>query len=584
MARLFSLLLFAVFAAALRDLNTLEAAGLLLAVAISLAFPRLAVRPFKRVETAARWLARRPTLAMIGVGAAVIIVRLMLLPWFAVPFPIITDEYSHLLLADTLAHGRLTNPPHPMWQHFETMHVIFQPTYNSMYLPGQALFLAAGKLIVGSAWAGVLLSTGLMTSAIFWMLCAWFPNRWALLGAVLAGLRWGIHSYWVNSYWGGAMPAFAGALAMGASMRLYKQPRARHALVLGLGCFLLAISRPFEGFVVILPCSVLLLAGFIRSPSAVRSLILRRTMLPVATVGLLSCSWIAYYCWRVTGGPFRLPYQINQEMYGWPMTLPFFQSMPVSHRHAAMADYYRWESEEHQKLADPLKHADRNLLDIVTLWSFYAGPILSVFLLFAIRGGACRRVGLLFCVFLLALGVARIEQSRYPHYIAPAAAAAVGLTVYGIRVFIARNSRSRAWRVAMVRWSLVWLGVVVLARSSVLADLAARSGRSGYISWCCSREGNKLRTEAAEELSKIPGKHLVIVRYGPTHHWMNEWVHNDADIDASKIVWARDLGAAGNLELIRYFHDRTVWLATPEEAPVLRSYFERPPQAVAAER
>jgi len=32
-------------------------------------------------------------------------------------------------------------------------------------------------------------------------------------------------------------------------------------------------------------------------------------------------------------------------------------------------------------------------------------------------------------------------------------------------------------------------------------------------------------------------------------------------------VWARDMGEAGNAELIRYFPQRHVWLAEPDLAP-----------------
>jgi hypothetical protein len=46
-----------------------------------------------------------------------------------------------------------------------------------------------------------------------------------------------------------------------------------------------------------------------------------------------------------------------------------------------------------------------------------------------------------------------------------------------------------------------------------------------------------------------------------------ELVYNDADIDAARIVWARDMGPQ-NLELIQYFHDRKVWLVNGSQSPL----------------
>lgn len=71
-----------------------------------------------------------------------------------------------------------------------------------------------------------------------------------------------------------------------------------------------------------------------------------------------------------------------------------------------------------------------------------------------------------------------------------------------------------------------------------------------------------------DSLEQKPGGQLAIVRYSPDHQPLDEWVYNDADIDRSKVIWARDMGAAENEELIRYYKDRTVWLVQPDTNPV----------------
>jgi hypothetical protein len=174
-------------------------------------------------------LARHKTLSLVAVGALVLILRAALLPIWPVSKPTIYDEFSYLLQADTLANGRLTNPAHPLWQFFESIYILQQPSYASRFPPAQGLAMAVGQLLFGHPWFGVWLTAGLLAAALCWALQGWLPPGWALLGEFI-GLDLCVFSYWMNSYWGGAVAAIGGALIIGAWVRI--SPRKAVALCL----------------------------------------------------------------------------------------------------------------------------------------------------------------------------------------------------------------------------------------------------------------------------------------------------------------------------------------------------------------
>ena len=81
------------------------------------------------------------------------------------------------------------------------------------------------------------------------------------------------------------------------------------------------------------------------------------------------------------------------------------------------------------------------------------------------------------------------------------------------------------------------------------------------------------RAGVVRQLQEIPGEHLVIVRYSPDHDPQEEWVHNTADIDHSKIVWAREIPGLPLDPLLNYFRGRQIWLLEPDnEVPTVSPY------------
>ncbi len=516
--------------------------------------------PFARLFRAYRQLAHRRTLACAVVFLFTIGLRCTLLPWMAPPNPTIHDEFSYLLAADTYAHGRLANAAPRYWEHFETFQELLQPVYASKYPVLQGVALALGQKVFASPWTGVVLTCALMGAALCWMLQGWISAEWALAGALCFAFRTGVLSYWMNSFEGGAIAAMGGALALGAVARVGMSAEYRHAATWALGLSILMHSRPYDAAALGV-CTAIVLAWLMLKKQSTWRSALTHAAIPTAAVFVIALAAMAWIDLRVTGNALTLPYLAHDREYVAASPFLFVELPPQpAYRHPVMRDFYTgaaldiWKESRAQPVVQLLGR-----MYIVINFLFGAWPIAVIALLwpFALKTTE-QRAGAIFA----AAGFASLIPlvGVYPHYAAAFAPA------FLLRFFqgIAQLGSWRGW------WGRAAAGAVIV--------MFLFSGRDGFSAILAQRSAGFGAARAAmnTRLTAMPGKQLVLVRYAPGHNTQNEWVFNAADIDASKVVWAREMGPDKDRPFVDYYHDREAWLLEADQTPPKLTLYSRP--------
>lgn len=524
-------------------------------------FAPLSLEPiFRRVERTIAAFAARRMFCCLGLGLLVLLGRLAMLPLREIPKPYVPDEFCYLLQADTFSSLRLTNAPHPMGDFFENPFLLQRPTYNAKFPPGQGMMLAAGQLLTGNPWFGVWLSCGLLAATLCWALHGWFQPSWALFGSALT-LPLCLTSYWMDSYWGGAVAAIGGSLVVGAVPRILGrnglEHRHRASAILAFGAVLIACTRPFEGLLVLLPLFIYLL---LRRPPL-------RVWIPAAAVFAIGMGWLGYYNYRVTGNPARLPYLEYDSQY--PSTSHFNilpLPPPVKFRTENLTWNDAWERRNWALARGPQWVAFRSNRWMGILNSFFGSAVLVFpLLLFWRQLIPNRRLRPLWWALLLSFAGSWVEVIYIEHYAAPLLAVLLILVVHSFRHLRRWKFQGHPTGLALTRTLLAAMMLLWLGREGLHLVRRQPVGET---------PDNSHKSEIEAALEEKGPAHVVLVRYNyralQTEKPMDihsDWSYNRADIDSAPVIWAHDLGPEENRRLLQYFKGRAFWLFRPDDLP-----------------
>jgi hypothetical protein len=518
------------------------------------------------VEPAAQRLARRPVWCMLFLFALVILLRLALLPMHPVPTPYGADDFSYILLGDTLSHFRLANPTHPMFRFFETTFVLHQPAYSSIYAIGQGAVLAFGQLLFGVPWVGVLVSMAAISALCYWMLRGWTSPGWALVGGLLAVCQFGPLNIWMNSYWGGAVTVIAGCLVYGALGRLRERVAARDAVLLGAGLGLQMLCRPYESVFLAGSIALFFLPYVWRQERRPR---IAKIAVPALAALLPAAVLVAVQNKVVTGTWTTLPYALSQSQYGVPQTLTFQPiAVPTVKLTPAQQLYFEGQAAVH----GPTDTIGRYLQRLGSRAGFYRfflpAPLFLALPFFVPLLRQYRYVWLALSCLLFAFGTT-FYAYFFPQYVGALASVFILISILSLQRLAEVKVRDWPGGETAARWLLILSGAQFLFWYGIQTQPDERILRAmvPYESADAVNFGDPDgRIAINRRLAAEPGGQLVFVRYFSSHGY-KEWIHNAANIDKANVVWALDLGRTENDKLKSYFPDRKVWLMEPDAMP-----------------
>lgn len=351
----------------------------LLSVVVALSFSRIGFANNSRLVVWTHKLSSKRTLPLALIGSCTLLGCVAVAASIHWPVPRIHDEFSYLLMSETLADGHVANPSPPLSEFFDTFHVLVHPVYASKYFPAQGLFLALGEKLTGQPAVGIWLGSALACAVTCWMLQIWVGPVLGLLGGLLMVIQIGVYSYWSQTYWGGMVAALGGALFFGAIHRLWAKLSWPNAILMAIGLVILANSRPFEGFLAALPASFFFLRRIWAERLWKQRTLWRNFAIPAGAVLLFGAVLTGAYNKAITGSALKPPYLLHEQQYQESPQFIFLPLRPKITYSSPWVQYYYEISEmrlylSQQTVKNVMITAARKLM---TWWAFYCGILLS---------------------------------------------------------------------------------------------------------------------------------------------------------------------------------------------------------------
>jgi hypothetical protein len=253
-----------------------------------------------------------------------------------------------------------------------------------------------------------------------------------------------------------------------------------------------------------------------------------------------------------------LPYVAVHKAYSVVPLFLWQTSTPRPHYHHAVMQRFYTQWETHYQSVDKLHtwggwgKVEKTRLRMTKNVLFSNGSLIlcALFWGFLLRRPGARFLAIALGIFLIGLAV---EGWAQIHYFGPVIGAAAALKMLSLRRLSAIRFGGRRLGLALASALLLCGGI------DLLRHLDFKSAQDAF-------PGERAGIERALEAQ--PGSHVVLVRYAEDHNPVEEWVYNKADMDGSKVIWARDMSPEEDQQLFDYFKGRHFWLLRPDADPL----------------